>query len=228
MLAPVPLEIWLASPDAAALLDPSRLEVADRAEWESLHTARRRQDWASSRALLATVGVTSDEGRSLSHSHGFAALARAPGMIAVGVDVEWLAPRDFMGMARVAYSAIEADHLASLRDPQQTCAVFYELWTLKEAFAKALRLPLLEALRQCCFPVVDSSRGLPAVPTARPWRATVFAPRPQLRLALVAIATDCNELTAPCHTLEWPPERRVEWPVVRQLVGNDGRDATAW
>lgn len=212
------IETWLASPQAAADFDPSRLVGRDREEWATLQTARRRRDWASSRALLSVARVAGDQRSSLSHSHGYAALALAPRAVTVGIDVEWLAPRDFRGMASIAYCAAECALLASLDDPRQLCATFYELWTLKEAFAKALGLPLMDALRQCRF--VDPGLDLRAdVPTTRYWRATVFAPRPQLRLSVALIADAPQHLDAAMATFEWPQPRSSDWTVIHRLAG---------
>jgi len=217
-LSPRGIESWLASPQAADRLDPTRLVGRDREEWATLHTTRRRRDWASSRALLSAATVASDQSSSLSHSHGYSALALAPHAVTVGVDVEWLAPREFLGMASVAYCAAECSLLASLDDPQDLCATFYELWTLKEAFAKALQLPLVDALKGCRF--VDARLDRRAdVPTTRHWRATVFAPRPQLRLAVALIADTPEQLIAPIGTFEWPMPRPCNWIVIRSLTG---------
>jgi phosphopantetheinyl transferase len=120
-------------------------------------------------------------------------------------------------MARVAYSQAEADALASLGDPGLLREAFYELWTLKEAFAKALQLPLVDALRQCCVPVVGQLTGSAGVPTDQAWRAMVFAPRPRLRLAVVTVAPTRDALPGVFTTLEWPPFHPTEWPAVRQL-----------
>jgi hypothetical protein len=217
----VAAEVWLATPAAALLFDPSRLGVEDRAGWDGLHTARRREDWASSRALLAAVPGADGHASSLSHSRGFAALARAPGQVAVGVDVEWLSTRDFVSMARTAYAPAEADELASLADAASLRERFYEAWTLKEAFAKALRLPLADALGQCRFTGADDV-ATARVPTSRPWSATVFAPRPQLRLAVVMVADDSAAVPSVLHTLEWPSGHAVAWRVVRRLAGGGG------
>ena len=216
---PGAIETWLATPAAADQFDPSSLHESDRAEWTNLKTPRRRRDWASSRALLEAAGPTGNRSSSLSHSHGYAALAVAPRTVAVGIDVEWLAPREFRGMARIAYSAAECALLDAIDDPQDVCAMFYELWTLKEAFAKALRLPLVDALQQCRF--VDAGFDPCAdVPTNRHWRATVFAPRPQLRLAVACIADAPENLDAPLDTREWPQPRTSDWPVIRRLSGS--------
>lgn len=218
---PPAADVWLATPAAALLFDPSRLGAADRTEWNGLHTARRREDWASSRALLAAVPGAEGHASSLSHSRGFAALARAPRRVAVGVDVEWLSTRDFLSMARMAYAPAEADELASLEDAASLRDRFYEAWTLKEAFAKALRLPLADALGQCRFSGADDA-ATARVPTTRPWSATVFAPRPQLRLAVVMVADDGAAVPSVLHTAEWPPGHAAAWNVVRRLAGGGG------
>jgi phosphopantetheinyl transferase (holo-ACP synthase) len=219
-------EVWLATPAAALLFDPSWLGAADRADWNGLHTARRREDWASSRALLAAVPGAGGHASSLSHSRGFAAFARAPGRVAVGVDVEWLSTRDFLSMARMAYAPAEAEELASLEDAASRRDRFYEAWTLKEAFAKALRLPLADALGQCRFTGADDA-STARVPTALPWRATVFAPRPQLRLAVAMVGHDRAAVPAVLHTREWPAGDAVSWPVVRRLASGGSAGAAA-
>jgi len=218
------IETWLASPQAAERLDPSRLVGRDREEWQTLQTNRRRRDWASSRALLGAAAVASDQNSSLSHSHGYAALGLTSRAVAVGVDVEWLAAREFHGMASVAYCPAECALLASLDDPQVLCATFYELWTLKEAFAKALSLPLVDALQQCRF--VDAGLDRHAdIPTTRHWRAMVFAPQPQLRLAVALIADAPAQLDTPIATFEWPVPRRCDWTVIRSLTGGGSHRA---
>ena len=216
---PNAVETWLATPEAADQFDPSRLQGLERAEWANLKTPRRRRDWASSRALLEAARPSGNQSSSLSHSHGYAALAVAPRTIAVGVDVEWLAPREFCGMARIAYSAAECALLDSIDDQQDICAMFYELWTLKEAFAKALRLPLVDALRECRFADARFD-GRADVPTTRHWRATVFAPRPRLRLAVARVADAQEHHDGPLDTLEWPRPRTSDWTVIRSLSGN--------
>jgi hypothetical protein len=219
-------EVWLATPDAATQFDPSNLVDADRDEWEAIRTGRRQLDWASSRALLRAVPTSGDQKWSLSHSHGYAALALERGAVAVGVDVEWLSPRNFQGMADVAFTNAETAYLVSLNEAADIRSTFYEFWTLKEAFAKALGMPLLDALRQCHF--IDSSGERRAVvPTTRPWRATVFAPRPQLRLAVVRMPGDPDPAGNTVRTREWPNEKADEWPVVLDLASHVSRAGDA-
>ncbi len=212
--------VWLGTPDAATRFDPSRLDSNALAEWAALRTSRRRLDYASSRALMAAIPVTPCQTRSLSHSRGFAAVAVAHEPTSVGVDVESLVPRDFKSMARLAYSAPEADFLESLENPSTLCASFYEFWTLKEAFAKALRLHLADALRQCCFIDVAGQRRA-EIPTAQQWKAMVFAPRPTLRLAVAWIAASTDLLNTNMHTAEWPEQRTQPWTPVLDISSND-------
>jgi len=153
---------WLATPDAAEHLDVARLGADDASRWREIRTARRRRDWASSRALIAAVPTASPCNRSMSHSHGYAALLLAEPALRVGIDVEAVVPRDFLRLAEIAYSATESRHLATL-DPAQLAGRFYEFWTLKEAFAKALGLSLAEALTRCRC-VDDAGIVLPSIP----------------------------------------------------------------
>jgi len=208
------LQVWLATPEAAAALDPASLDAAEREAWARVRTGRRRLDWAASRSLLRAASSDRSSARSLSHSHGYAALALASPATAVGVDVEWLAPREFAGMADVGYSPAEAALIASLAGPGQRCAAFYELWTLKEACAKALGLSLVDSLRQCRF-VNDRLAWEAEIPSARSWQAIVYAPRPDLRLSLVWTTDTLEPALAPVAMKEWPSVHAVEWPAVR-------------
>ena len=113
------------NPEAAACSIHHGSISVGRAQWAAIQTRRRQVDWASSRALLDAVPNGGDQNRSLSHSHGFSALALVPGAGGVGVDVEWQAPRDFKGMASIAYSDAERDYLESLEDPEDLRATFY-------------------------------------------------------------------------------------------------------
>jgi hypothetical protein len=216
---PPTTEVWLATPAAADLFDPSRLDLADRLTWNGLRSPRRRLDWASSRALRQALSEDAGSGwhSSVSHSRGYAAVARSSGDGSIGVDVEWLTPRDFLGMARTAFAPEEARELELLRDTAQLRAKFYEYWTLKEAFAKALRLPLTEALVQCCF--ADTGSTAARLPTALPWRAVVYAPRERLRLAVASVGELAASAPGTPRTMEWPPGREAAWPVVQKLEG---------
>jgi phosphopantetheinyl transferase len=169
---------------------------------------------------MADIPVAKYQSSSLSHSRGFAAFAVAHEPTSVGIDVESLVPRDFRSMARLVFSPPEADHLDSLEDPSTLCAGFYELWTLKEAFAKALRLQLADALRQCCF-IDDAGLRRAEIPTTQRWKAMVFAPRPSLRLAVVWLAASTDLLDTHVHTSEWPGHRTESWTPVLDMNSAD-------
>ena len=211
-------QVWLATPEAATALDPTSLDAGERAQWARLQTERRRRDWASSRSLLRAASEDTRSTRSLSHSHAYAALALAPPLTSVGVDVEWLAPREFVGMAEIGYAPAEAALIASLVEPGQQRAAFYELWTLKEACAKALGLSLVDSLHQCRF-VNDELAWEAEIPSAKSWQAIVYAPRPDLRLALVRVADTLEPTLLPVAMKEWPSGVAVAWPTVRCVNG---------
>jgi len=211
-------EVWFSTPEAASHLEPARLNPADRLTWHRLRSSRRRLDWASSRALQQAVSddAPGAGNSSVSHSRGHAAVARNSGSWSIGVDLEWLAPRDFLGMAHTAFADEEVLELESLEDPAQVCARFYEYWTLKEAFAKALQLPLTYALVRCCF--AGTAAAVAArLPISQPWRAVVYAPRAQLRLAVVSVGEHADSWSSQPLTVEWPPRREATWSVVRSL-----------
>lgn len=219
------LRVWLATPDAAEHLDVARLSAQDASRWPEIRSARRRRDWASSRALLTAVSTACSGSRSMSHSRGYAALVLGNPAFSVGIDVEMMVPRDFLRLAEIAYSASETRNLAML-DPAQRAGRFYEFWTLKEAFAKALGMSLAEALTQCRC--VDGEDNLaPSIPTGRPWRATVFAPRPDLRLAVARVADSTRLLRGPIHTEEWPAPAQSRWSIMLDLIGDAGTCAAA-
>lgn len=217
------VEVWLATPEAIPTFDPAALTEPERAEWTALHTSHRRRDWAAGRSLLRAVPDHSNRAWSLSHSNGYAAVALAPRSVSIGVDVEWLAPREFSGMAEIGFSPAEAAFIASIDEPRQRGAAFYELWTLKEAAAKAFGMHFLAALRDCRF--VDAGGAWQVdLPTAKNWRAVVYAPRPDLRLAVIWAADTCDLLIADAESKEWPLPALGQWRTVHQFSSLRGAD----
>jgi 4'-phosphopantetheinyl transferase len=75
---------------------------------------------------------------NLAHSDTLVVCALARGCEGLGVDVERVRPiGDATGVARLAFSPREVSRLESLPGPVRLRA-FYEAWTRKEAFLKAL------------------------------------------------------------------------------------------
>src|SRR5690606_18277781 len=90
--------------------------------------------------------------------------------------------------------------------------LFYTLWTLKESFAKALQLELVDALGQCVFWEGEVWGG--QMPKEAEWGAIVFQPRPNLFLAAAWVGRP--ELPQ-LKQWEWPPQRRGHWPVLAHV-----------
>jgi 4'-phosphopantetheinyl transferase len=209
------MRVWYAPPDAADAVVPSALQGAARDEYGRLQRPGRRLDWRSSRALLQRAAPGPGERHSLSHTHGHAALAAGPADLRLGVDLEWLAARDYVSMATLAFAAGEAAWLEAMDDESARRDAFYTLWTLKEACAKALGLGLLDALRTCSFIGTDG-RWRGTLPLTLPWRAAVYAPRPELRLAVVWMGEVNPVSSGAIDTIEWPGQS-ARWPIVCEL-----------
>ncbi len=167
---------------------------------------------------MAEVGSAA---HSLSHSAEHAALLIAPDGSRIGVDLEINRPRDVLRLARFAFDEREVRALESAA-PESQQALFYTLWTLKESFAKALQLGLVDALRHCIFWMEDREwRG--RVPTDAGWSAAVFQPRPEIVIAVARIGG--NEALQ-LNTWEWPPKQRADWPLMVACAGApSGADA---
>lgn len=180
--------LWLALPKRGAE-PPPRSPTTDRSTRAALF------------AHLQSLGLTPGPGPALSHSGGYVAYASQAAGTA-GVDLEWVRPRDVLSLATLAYAGDEASALARLPGSERAAA-FVDLWVLKEAAAKALRLDLFSALAGCRFSLAD---GLITgrLPAAQPWRAVVYAPRPALRLAYLELGGPALEPVAnPLPCIEW-------------------------
>jgi hypothetical protein len=202
------MQLWLAAPEAAQHFDPAQLTEPERVRMARLCRAVKRQEFAVSRALRAHVRRESTQpgSESLSHSGGYAALARAHPELRIGVDLEVHRPRDVLATARTAFSEYEARALEGAAGPERE-RLFYTMWTVKEALAKALQLHLLEALRSCVL-VVDGPAWQIRAPTASAGCVAVYQPRADLTLAVASIGA-----TPAIECWSWPPQRLASWPL---------------
>lgn len=181
-------QLWFATPQGLDRFDPAFLTGADQRRFNEMRDPRRREQFSLSRALLAHAAVPAASSSSLSHSGAHAALACGPAGYALGVDIEQYRRRDMMSIAQFAFSDREISALLALPEPQRE-RLFYLLWVMKEALAKALQLPLLEALRSCTF--LRQGQGWSAViPTRRRWSVLAFEPRPDISLAIAWVASE--------------------------------------
>jgi hypothetical protein len=206
------LQLWLAAPEAAQHFDPAQLTEPERVRLARLRRAARRQEFAVSRALRAHVrpDATQPASESLSHSGGYAALARSHPEVRIGVDLEVHRPRDVLATARTGFSECEARALEGACGPERE-RLFYAMWTVKEALAKALQLHLLDALRSCVL-IVEGPAWHVRAPTASAGSVAVYQPRADLTLAVATIgapqAIEC---------WSWPPQRPASWPLIAAI-----------
>ena len=171
-------------------------------------------EWAGSRALLQHLALPSAASRSLTHAASHAAVVVASPSCTTGIDLEAVRPRNVRRLAQLCYADEESEPGADASG-SGNLREFYIRWTLKEAFAKALGLPLARALRQCCFWPGDGGwHG--RVPTGSRWRAAVYEPRTGLMLA-VALTGECVPDAGGWTLQEWPPGHVASWPVVAAL-----------
>jgi phosphopantetheinyl transferase (holo-ACP synthase) len=206
------LQLWLAAPEAAQHFDPARLTELERVRLARLRRSLKRQEFAVSRALRAHVqrDVTLQANESLSHSGGFAALALAHPALRIGVDLEVHRPRDVLATARTAFSECEARALEGAAGLERE-RLFYAMWTVKEALAKALQLHLLEALRSCVL-LVEESAWQVRVPAASAGCVAVYQPRADLTLAVASIGA-----SPAIECWSWPPQQLASWPLIAAI-----------
>ncbi len=115
---------------------------------------------------------------NLSHSRGLVACAVAVDAD-VGVDVESVTrATDWRSIVPRYFSAAEVEHIDRLPPPEQA-GRFFELWTLKEAFAKALGLGLSQPLDATSFDLADTAAigcVLPDGVRAEVWQFALYRP----------------------------------------------------
>jgi hypothetical protein len=208
------LAVWLAPPEARARFDAATLAPDQRLAWQRLRSERRRRDWEVSRALRHGVDPEAVLVHSLSHSHGYAALA-ACSQGAVGVDVEACTPRDISQLAPAVLKPGEAEFVLACTGDEDRAGAFYSLWVLKEACAKALRKPLWEILRLADFSSSIAGRSSSLGIECAEWAAWVYRPRPGLRLGLFVAGPHAGGV-AP-SVAEWPVPAAAPWQLVLEL-----------
>lgn len=125
-------------------------------------------------------------GFNLSHSNGRALIATARGK-AIGCDIEWRNPDlACRKVAKRLFAPAEYEALTAL-PPEQWVAGFYNCWTRKEAYVKALGLGLSYPLDAF---TVSVAPGEPArfISDEKGWTMTSFEPAPGYQAALATWA----------------------------------------
>lgn len=156
--------------------------------------ARAPRDWQfektpAGKPFLRDADAGGDASFSLSHTRGMVACAVTRDAD-VGIDVERI-DRDVNagGIAMRFFAPAETAALGRLA-PELRARRFFDLWTLKEAFVKALGLGLSFPLNRVAFDVDDLAAGPaiafsgpPDIP-ALPWQFELFTPSPAYRAAV--------------------------------------------
>lgn len=121
---------------------------------------------------------------NLSHSHGWVVCAVSRG-VAIGVDVERCdGQRDFMRLAQRYFLPTEVAALAA-REGELKRDLFYELWTLKEAWSKSRGGNIGSAMGAVGFSLDRPGNiDINGADTASPIDCWLLAPAPGFRLAL--------------------------------------------
>jgi 4'-phosphopantetheinyl transferase superfamily protein len=210
------LTVWLATGLSSSGLDSRKLSPTDQDRLQRLRSPRKRSEFELSRALLQSLQLE-DALHSTSHSGGIAAVGTIAGARALGIDLETHKPRDVVSLSRFAFHPDEANALAEHSNPTH---LFYSLWVLKEACAKALNLELADALAHCVFRI-DKEIAAGELPTDERWQACVWRVRPNMSLGAVVIGSK-REVTV--TKVEWPANSAGDWTRIVSLSG-DGATA---
>lgn len=122
---------------------------------------------------------------SLSHTRGFVACAVAP--VRIGIDVEWLDRKvEVKDIVEHHFNASEASSLNGLPAEERRDR-FFQLWTLKEAFFKALGCGISGHLDTAAFdlenPVTINFQAPHGIHTSD-WQFALFLPHPRIRMAI--------------------------------------------
>jgi 4'-phosphopantetheinyl transferase len=127
---------------------------------------------------------------NLSHSHGAIVCAAAVGR-QVGVDVEYgVRCVEFLELAERYFAAAEIAHLRGLSGAARQAA-FFAIWTLKEAFVKAIGQGLSYPLDSFAFELKGNRlvRFCPLTVLPENWRFFQFEPTPE---HCGALAVECD------------------------------------
>jgi 4'-phosphopantetheinyl transferase len=195
---------------AHALLRRSLSEYADVAP-----AAWRFETEPNGKPRIANAQLAKWRGAfNLTHIRGLVACAITSGA-AVGIDVECFDRRvKQREVARRWFSREEVAQLDRLA-PREQSIRFYELWTLKEAFIKAIGRGLSQPLNHCRFDLGGAGAIVFTPPTdiEGTFRFGLFAPTPRHRMAVAVRRVDEGSIVA--RSIESNKKSDVELPLLR-------------
>lgn len=147
---------------------------------------------------------------NVTHTEGVVVLAVAQGS-PVGVDVERVdRPMNFEGLARRFFAPEEAAVIEAA-DEGQRAALFYRIWTLKEAYVKAIGKGLAHPLDAFWFDPADRFEMVPRLMVKSgtgeaccetSWQARVGRIGPDQAWVVSAVAAAPQDVTQP--QADWP------------------------
>lgn len=119
---------------------------------------------------------------NVAHTHGLVVCGLGGREQWLGVDVEWMDRRTDPDLARRYFAAAEIRQLDATKSEDEHRELFLKLWTLKEAFIKAIGTGLYTPLDQFAFEDAagDQPRLVlndPKLARGRQWRFESFVPR---------------------------------------------------
>ncbi|MFT5931883.1 MAG: 4'-phosphopantetheinyl transferase [Hyphomonas sp.] len=124
----------------------------------------REVDLARTEEGVPYLASRHDRAISISRSQGWTAVALADAR-AIGLDIEQVRPIDWQPMLSMICSDTERDQVLALANASPDCAlaVFFELWTVKEAVLKASGKGLGGGAKTVPVPVASLGQPLPTL-----------------------------------------------------------------
>ena len=187
----------------------------------SEHGTVSPEEWGFTTDRLGKPSIAADQSGSpplafnLAHTRGYVACAVARDA-SVGIDVERLAPVSWQSAIAARHFSTEENQILARSAPGEADTRFIEIWTLKEAYLKALGAGLNAPL--CTFGFsfehLEGLRITGAVDDQDAWRFLLVAPAPDVRLA-IAVRTN-NSAEPWTVTFRGPNGRPCPAGVLRQ------------
>lgn len=232
------VDVWLSpvgdgpADEGLALLDTDERQRwerfvfdADRRLYAHAHALLRRtlsryrgqapRSWRFAAGPWGRPEIAGDDGDglrfNLTHCRGLAVVAVTRGRT-VGVDAEAIdRPLDWDGVAGYAFGPAERQELDSVPESRRP-ALFFTLWTLKEAYVKArglgLSLPLGDFRVQADPPGI-----IPAADDPDRWLAACFQPGPGHRVSL-AVPRNPDGSAPPVRWYDAQTLCRIDRPMI--------------
>ncbi len=131
---------------------------------------------------------------NIAHTRGLVLCGLGPAQHWLGVDVEWMDRRTDPELARRYFAPEEIRQLDATGHTDERRELFLRLWTLKEAFIKAIGTGMYTPLDQFAFEDAASNRPRltvrdPELLRTRRWQFQTFVPRPGFVAAIAVGVT---------------------------------------